>query len=355
MTLLLRHISRYCSLIGIILGSVLFLCAQPYDILDIDLEDAVLSNGNLIVVSEDGKIYTTPEGSEDFTLRREPPEGNSEFFFDLSVDGTTAVATGSDGLIVRSPDNGTTWANASSPTIFGDLLSADSGATTGPNQTWVAVGNDGGNGVVFSSTDNGLNWLETATLPDATLSGVTWSGSRWLACGARFFQEGVIYQSTDRINWTPVSVPENTEPLLHLANDGGGTIVAVGESGAIVRSTDGGDTFTQLGAGVTSGDLTSISWDGTQFLIGGDERLVMTLNGTTLEKELEEGPGAPPVKSLVSGGTSIFIAGAFEPDSGFSSRWLSANRSGFIIWNSLPTFRIGPAWPIRCALETVGR
>lgn len=315
---LTRHIVRYCSLIGIILGPAVSLFSQSFNILDIDLQDAALINGSLIVVSENGSIFTSPENSENFTLRREPPEGNSEFFFDLSVDGITAIAVGSDGLIVRSSDSGVSWAGAASPSIVGDLLGVDSGSLTGAGQTWVAVGNTGGNGAVFSSTDNGLNWQETASVKNVTFSGVVWTGSRWLACGASDFQEGVIYQSTDRVNWTPVTVPEFTEPLLRLATDGSGTVVAVGESGAIVRSTDDGVNFSQIGAGEASGDLTSVSWDGFQFLIGGDERLVLSLDGTTLNVELPEGPGAPPVKSLVSGGTSLFIAGAFEPDTGFS-------------------------------------
>lgn len=306
-----HHPKRIASLLGIFLWVGITLHAQSFNILDQDLEGAAIVGGTLIVLAENGNISTSPESSESYSLRRSVPEGNSEIFYDVGVDGAVAVAVGSDGLIARSNDGGISWANADSPSIFGDLFSVDSGGNPGDSQTWVAVGNSGGDGAVFSSTDNGQSWEQSATLPDITLNGVLWTGSRWLTAGAGFFQNGVLYQSTDRVSWTPISLPDSVGPLLRLATDGSGTVVAVGEAGLVLRSINGGDSFAVIGEGLVSGDLQSIVWGGSRFLIGGDERLVLELNGPTLEVVLAEGPGASPVRDLVLGTDTLFLAGGF--------------------------------------------
>lgn len=290
--------------------------AETYRILDRDLTGAtLLADSTLVVLDVDGSIYTTPSGEANYTLRRAVPGGNIESYFDIARDGSTAIAVGSDGFILRSEDSGNTWVNASSPTIFGDLLAVGAGGAPGMTQTWVAVGSAGTNGPVFSSTDNGLTWEQSANLEDVSLYGVVWTGSRWLACGAGFFQEGVIYTTTDRVNWSAVTLPDGTGPLLELATDGSGTVVATGESGRVLRSINGGDSFEVAGDNLVSGDLEAIAWDsGARFLIGGDERVLLELNGPDLRVILEEGPGAPPVRDVMIDGGEVFLAGAFADD-----------------------------------------
>jgi len=77
------------------------------------------------------------------------------------------MAVGSDGKIIRSTDNGSSWDNATSCQFSTNLADVTFG-----NNTFVAVGTSG---KIVRSTDNGTNW-DNSTSPITTyLNGVTFS------------------------------------------------------------------------------------------------------------------------------------------------------------------------------------
>ena len=74
------------------------------------------------------------------------------------------VAVGDSGNILRSTDNGSSWANASTP------LGSGIYAVTFGNNTFVAVGTEGN---IVRSTDNGTTWDNATSPTDEDFWGVT--------------------------------------------------------------------------------------------------------------------------------------------------------------------------------------
>ena len=149
-------------------------------------------------------------------------------------------------LRARSSDAGSSWSQVTTDPVFGGLTGV-SGHDNGLDPSlWVAVGHDGSDGLVVRSVDDGLTWTTPKYISEAPFNSVTWTGFRWVAVGSDGFESGIIYESLDGVIWDLVSLAGDVKPLLDVSTDGSGTVIAVGESGEIVRSTDGGETFVCL-------------------------------------------------------------------------------------------------------------
>lgn len=210
-------------------------------------------------------------------------------FFGIDLEGGEGVAVGAGGAISESKDGGKTWkAVAESPTDLALLSVAKRGAhTIAVGQSGVvAVAQDGkwqtvdaGSkarllsvdvnssglaivggqfGTVLKSADGGKTWATSA--PDWSLlaledhfgtgeptiyaASVTESGQITIAG-----EFGVMMRSDDGgANWRVVRAIDPTAPTLHamhLVEAGKGNSYAVGQSGALLVSTDGGETWSQ--------------------------------------------------------------------------------------------------------------
>jgi hypothetical protein len=128
-----------------------------------------------------------------------------EWLLDVWGEGSTVVAVGTWGTIVRSTDGGATWGSANAEASFDFLL-----GIWGEGSTLVAVGGHVPGtrfrGLVVRSTDGGATWAEVST--DTNLLEDVWGE--------------------------------------------GSTVIAVGSEGGIVRSTDGGATWASVPSGTTA-------------------------------------------------------------------------------------------------------
>lgn len=209
------------------------------------------------------------------------------------------AAVGAGGTLLTSSDNGNSWVNHPAPAGFTSDLYAVTGYTAFANfptvppyyppswpQIWVAVGKGGNslystdgsnwlvggsvsnsNSGVYSTTTNNLNaitqvsgifvavgdagtimftidgydWEKAAVVPTTqNLHGVT-HGSLYFAVG----DAGTILSSADGSTWTlplatQVATPPTTSNLRQVAASIGGIVVAVGDNGTIVNSTNNG-------------------------------------------------------------------------------------------------------------------
>jgi photosystem II stability/assembly factor-like uncharacterized protein len=83
---------------------------------------------------------------------------------------------------------------------------------------------------VLTSPD-GVAWEERGVGTTATLAGVAWTGSRFVAVGER----GLRFESADGLDWT--AVPSGTtNDLFHLRSFASGDVFATGRYGTIVRA-----------------------------------------------------------------------------------------------------------------------
>ena len=263
------------------------------------------SGPNLVALDLNNDIYRSSDGGANFTLQQDTSllfDDADENFTKLEALGSTVIAVGIDGLTLRSTNNGATWTQVSSPSVLGSLYGlAAKSKSPDPNE-WIAVGGDDSAGVVFSSVNNGQNWTLAATLSDISLQDAIWTGNRWLACGMDEFSfEGVVYASTNGSNWTPSTVPTGTAPLRAMTTDTNGVVLAVGERGQILRSTDDGLTFTAVATQFAGGfDFEAVIADSSgAFFVGGAEKLILRIDGTNATILVPNAAAAPPVLDFV--------------------------------------------------------
>jgi hypothetical protein len=129
-------------------------------------------------------------------------------------------------------------------------------------------------GAILTSPD-GIVWTTRKTGPSSeALQGVAWSGSALVVTSASY---GMVYRSTDGVNWISVS---NAAPQALLdITWGNGQFVAVGYSGTVVTSPDG-LTWTSH-ATPTTANLVSVVWSGTQYVATGIGTILTSPDGST--------------------------------------------------------------------------
>jgi photosystem II stability/assembly factor-like uncharacterized protein len=149
------------------------------------------------------------------------------------------VAGGNTGFIMRSTDDGETWAKLSQ---FSNVWWQD--METEQDNDVVAVG-DGGSYAV--SSDGGATWASYSLGVSANLFDVDRNGSYGYIAGAG---GTLLYLSQNYGNW--ISASTNVSETLYAVYDmGDGTAWAGGGSGRLLRVTNGGTSFANLGRVVT--------------------------------------------------------------------------------------------------------
>jgi photosystem II stability/assembly factor-like uncharacterized protein len=209
-----------------------------------------VGDGGTIVSSEDLRTWTQAAGIPNSGLRG------------LAARPGLVVAGGSDGTVVSSPD-GQTWTVRQSGT---------SNALWGGTRVGASVLLSGANATVMASTD-GATWrpVPTSLKRGAPRSALLWqlatNGRRLVAVGGF----GAVLEGSLR-GLTAVSSPART--ILRGVTFGRGAAVAVGESGAILRSS--GPRRWQLVRAPITVDLRGVAYTGSRFVAVGDESTVIS-------------------------------------------------------------------------------
>ena len=276
-----------------------------------DFKALTLSGARIVAIdqsSADSELSTSDDNGASFTTRKV----TSENYEALAAVGSTVIAVGIDGQVLRSSDSGTSWSEATAPLLFGSLYSVAGRSNGSLANQWVAVGDDGLDGAVYRSVDDGLSWT-AQTLSEVLIQDVVWTGSGWLLCGSDAFYDGVVYRSSDGQAWSASSVPVGSAALLSMASDGSGVVVAVGESGQVLRSTDDGLTFSAVAESLFSGDIYTVANVAEDaFYLGGDEKAVISLSGINASLVVPPAPQASPVLDIILVGNTALATGAFE-------------------------------------------
>ena len=294
----------------------------------------VATNGNVWVsTTPDGSIYTSNDGdtwSPATTTPATLPNITRVVVIDVGTAPTTVatfVAIGAAGSILTSV-NGLTWTEVSTPTseTLRDIHHAV-GCVCSPGSGDVSVVVVGDAGTILTSHDL-LNWTQRTSGTTRDLYGVThdeaagWvavgdgdaivtsaTGTTWTivdpvdvqltedlrdvvfsnnATNANYVivgLGGVVYTSPDSADWSE-RISGVTADLMSVAANDAGVLVAVGHSlnagVTIIRSSDGGVTWTvQTAAGVSS-NLNEVSWTGSEWIaVGTNSTLLRSDDGIT--------------------------------------------------------------------------
>ncbi len=169
-------------------------------------------------------------------------------YFTNSLTGFVGTADAFEqpsGSICRSTDGGQTW----NPIITtnGGIYDIDFSSATN-NMNGVALGRFG---VAYWTANGGTSWNAGSTdKPNSLISRSTFtSATTGFAVGSDLSDTNGFVLRTDDAGHTWHTVTMTNFSLNGIANNGNGTITAVGNGGVIIESTDGGATWSKSFAG----------------------------------------------------------------------------------------------------------
>lgn len=213
------------------------------------------------VAGYSGTIERTDDGGASWALQRgdRPDEILNSIYF---ADASHGWAVGGGGLVLRTEDGGKSW----EPIVSGRVEDLWCVRFITNGRGW-AVGEDG---LILSSDDGGRSWSPSSPRPQISSSGlfaltVTQSGSV-VAVG----ESGTIIRSTDGKNWSLVP-SGTTEPLNSVSCPIKNEIWAAGAKGAVLESSDDGVTWQQVPS-FSSKNLMSIGFSDSKHGIGVGQR-----------------------------------------------------------------------------------
>jgi photosystem II stability/assembly factor-like uncharacterized protein len=190
-----------------------------------------------LAVTIGGNIFRTVNGAQDWTREF---DGDPELTDVLFTD-TVAVAVGVAGTFLVSTDGGDTWTRPAS----------EPGAPTPPAQDFVKVACSSPTvclvvtrtGAVFQTTDGGRSFTDT---------GVRSSSAVGYASAARAVSVGFGGQTQVSDNGGTTfsqlgSRIEGVQSLTGVRATSAGVAYAFGDAGALARTTDGGETWGEIG------------------------------------------------------------------------------------------------------------
>jgi len=228
-----------------------------YDLFSIDFVDA--SNG--MAVGEMGTLLKTTDGGESWT--------DTGGVLDEDINGvyvrTTSVAfaVGSGGTILRTDDGAATWDSITTGAI-GDLRDVALAREFGQEAVIVI----GAGGQIYRSTDDGLHFMPVGSVyipagaPASTeymrLSKTHQAGNYKSYIVGR---SGMILRTTDGgDSWSATVLNLSVNPSLYGVAHGPDSddVYAVGQDGLVLRSSDAGDTWVMYGTEVENGALRAI-------------------------------------------------------------------------------------------------
>lgn len=152
-------------------------------------------NMRALIVGSGGVILRT--GNINYDAWEARPSGTTQFLLAIGLNtftGVTMVA-GGGGVVRTSSDQGVTWVNRNISTS--ETIRGLSFGRLGTINRWVAVG---GNGIIFTSDNEGVNWTQRTSGTTIQFNKVVYDFSigLYIAVG----QSGMIKTSSDGITWT---------------------------------------------------------------------------------------------------------------------------------------------------------
>ena len=178
--------------------------------------------------------------------------------YDVAYGNGVFIGVGTNGEISRSLDDGATWSSLIS-NAFADNSDHIYSIIYDPETAlWIAVGQ--GTTFVLRSDDNGATWATVTTPPDENLKSVADCGGGVLVAGSQ--EDSNVFRSTDSgDSWTAVEVASGETIMSGIAFGDGVLLTGTNPGGTfkLYRSVDMGLTWTNIpawGSGDSLGSLT---------------------------------------------------------------------------------------------------
>jgi photosystem II stability/assembly factor-like uncharacterized protein len=192
---------------------------------------------NGVAVGAGGTVLRTADGGHLWTAIRTGSAGELRA---VAFGGpSVGVIVGENGAVLRTEDGGRAW----QPVASGTTSTLRAVRFASPSVA-VAAGDDG---TLLRSTDSGLSWARVESGTSAALRGLHFvTATTGVVVGGddrRWRAERVVLRTTDAgATWTKINVPQGAR-LYAATSASDGSMVAVGEAGASIQSSDQGLTW----------------------------------------------------------------------------------------------------------------
>ncbi len=256
----------------------------------------------------------------------------------LASDSMMVVAlngTNASSNLLYSYD-GTTWTNATT------TLGGSNGGAAYNGQYWVLASSAG----TARSTD-GVNWSNTAT-GTAFRGPPAWNGYRWVVGGP----SGTIYYSTDGITWTSASNPFSSSGNVSVAWGGDKFIAGIDDFGPSDRLAYSYDGITWVGLGTPFSPSTRRMWGGIVYgngvwVIGVDEAVIRSSDGGFTWTSHSAAVTSAPIVDVAWNGNLFMLVNTLQPNilatSSNGSNWTAQSASSIGV-SSATEQRMSVAW-----------
>jgi photosystem II stability/assembly factor-like uncharacterized protein len=252
-----------------------------------DLVAAAGYFGTVIVSRDGGATWDTPE------------TGTDEPMYAVALGpGAEIWAAGRAGVVLRSEDAGRTWTRRPTPFnrhVFG-LYAPAAGVA-------LAVGDYG---LQLETADGGAHWACIPREQDVILGRMAKAGSDAVLAG----EFGTIERLPSGVppgqRGKLAGVPEDLYVFDVWMDDGGATGVAVGLGGAIVRSEDGGATWSRVSA-PSAQDLFGVGGAGARVVISGESGVLAHSDDGGRTFRAAESPALPVTLTDVEFGDALRV------------------------------------------------
>lgn len=225
------------------------------------LQVAAGRNGLVVAVGERGTIVLSRNAGASWT--NIAASGTTKALRHVIVMGNGALlAIGDDGAVVRSTDNGTSWFES-----FSNVRGMLNHGIFLPGAGFLVVGDDGN---ILRSGDDGRTWHVAYASGNLLREVILEPGGALIAIG------NVILRSTDQgTTWLEVNPPNAVRTLAKIIVAPDGALLAVGGDGIILRSDNGGKSWSpQLAEDRSSLLHVLAAPDGTLVALGGARPLL---------------------------------------------------------------------------------
>jgi photosystem II stability/assembly factor-like uncharacterized protein len=205
-------------------------------------------------------VFGPPRAADAQSWQNNGPGGGVVHCIGTSPSAASVVYVGiANGGVYRSADGGVTWSAANTGLANFDVLSL---AVSPSDPQRVIAGTSAGG---YLSVNGGSSWSAIATLPGPTVGDVVFdptSSQTAYAAGA----EGALSKSTDGgATWTAIGANAAAKKPLTLAIDPShtATIYAGTLDDGVYKSTDGGGTWTAQNSGLSNLHVSAVVVDPT--------------------------------------------------------------------------------------------
>lgn len=180
------------------------------------LQGIAAADGRFIVAGANGKIFTSPDGTN-WTGRATP---TANFLSGVAIGPGACVAVGDNGTLLRAGPDGAAWTSV--PLGTANWIYR----VRWLNGQFVAVGE---NGALYTSP-NGTNWTLRTSGTTRWLTDAVFLDGTWFVTG----YQGTLLASTNMVEWTPLPLPTIKSLFSATAHDG--QLAVVGVEGVILRN-----------------------------------------------------------------------------------------------------------------------